>query len=83
MKLVFYQSQEEPGYVGEAIPKRIVISDDPLAFFDVYGDAVFLTRDEVEAYQSEQEKWQGFRIRKGERKKRPWLVLELDSSRRN
>ncbi|MDN7024113.1 DUF365 domain-containing protein [Methanoculleus sp. FWC-SCC1] len=82
MKLVFYQSHEDTGYVGEATIKRIVIADDPLAFFATYGDAVFLTRDEVTAYQSEQEKWQGLRVRKGEAKKRPWLALELEDIRR-
>nr|HRD26455.1 DUF365 domain-containing protein [Methanoculleus sp.] len=32
MKLVFYQSREDTGYVGEATIRRIVINDDPLAF---------------------------------------------------
>lgn len=82
MKLIFYQSHEDTGYVGEAVIKRIVIADDPLSFFDTYGDAVFLTREEVEAYKSEQEKWKGLRVRKGEAKKRPWLALELEEIRR-
>jgi len=82
MKLVFYQSHEDTGYVGEAVIKRIVISDDPLSFFDTYGDSVFLSREEVEAYRSEQEKWKGLRVRKGEAKKRPWLALELETIRR-
>ncbi len=82
MKLVFYQSHEDTGYVGEATIKLIVIFDDPLAFFDTYGDAVFLTRDEVKAYLSEQARWQGLRVRKGDVKKRPWLALELENIRR-
>ncbi len=82
MKLVFYQSHEDTGYVGEATIRRIIIADDPLAFFDTYGDAVFLTRDEVKAYLSEQKKWQGFRVRKGEAKKRPWIALDLENIRR-
>ena len=47
MKLVFYQSREDTGYAGEATIRRIVISDDPIAFFETYGDAVFLTREEA------------------------------------
>jgi hypothetical protein len=82
MKLVFYQSHEDTGYVGEATIRRIVIFDDPLAFFDTCGDAVFLTRDEVKAYVAGQEKRQGVRVRKGEAKKRPWLALELENIRR-
>ena len=50
MKLVFYQSHEDTGYVGEATIKRIVIDDNPLAFFETFGDAVFLTREEAKAY---------------------------------
>ncbi|CVK32041.1 DUF365 domain-containing protein [Methanoculleus bourgensis] len=44
MKLVFYQSHEDTGYVGEATIKRIVINDNPLAFFETFGDAVFLDK---------------------------------------
>ena len=69
-------------YIGEATIKPIIISNDSHAFFETYGDAVFLTRDEVKAYLSEQEKWQGLRVRQGEAKKRPWLVLELEKIRR-
>ena len=78
MKLVFYQSREETGYVGEATIKRIIISDDPLAFFETFGDAVFLTREEVRAYVESQGRWQGVRVRKGEAKKRAWMALELE-----
>jgi len=51
MKLIFYQSHE-------ATIRQIIIAGDPLAFFDTYGDAVFLTRDEAATYRSEQEKWE-------------------------
>ena len=78
MKLVFYQSREDTGYVGEATIRRIVINDNPLAFFETFGDAVFLTRDEVKAYVESQEQWQGIRVRKGEAKKRAWMALELE-----
>ena len=81
MKLVFYQSREDTGYVGEATVRRIVIGDDPLAFFDTFGDAVFLTREEANAYAEGQEQWQGVRVRKGETRKRPWMALELEDIR--
>ncbi|MBA7476170.1 hypothetical protein ES707_11549 [subsurface metagenome] len=82
MKLVFYQSREDTGYVGEARIKRIVIDDDPLAFFETFGDAVFLTRDEARAYVQNQERWQGVRVRKGEARKRAWMALELEDIRK-
>jgi len=78
MRLVFYQSHEETGYVGEATIKRIVIDDDPLAFFETFGDAIFLTREEAEAYVQNQERWQGVRVRKEVPRKRPWMALELE-----
>ena len=79
MKLVFYQSHEDTGYVGEATIKRIVINDNPLAFFETFGDAVFLTKEEAKAYVENQERWQGVRVRKGEGKKRSWMALELEN----
>jgi len=82
MKLVFYQSREDTGYVGEARIRRIVLNDDPLAFFDTFGDAVFLTPEETRAYVESQERWQGSRVRKGEARKRPWMALELQDIRR-
>ncbi|MFY1644637.1 DUF365 domain-containing protein [Methanoculleus bourgensis] len=82
MKLVFYQSREDTGYVGEATIRRIVINDNPLAFFETFGDAVFLTQEEVRAYVENQGRWQGIRVRKGEAKKRAWMALELEDIRR-
>ena len=82
MKLVFYQSHEDTGYVGEATIRRIVINDDPLAFFETFGDAVFLTREEARAYVEGQERWQGVRVRKEKPRKRPWMALELEDIRR-
>ena len=82
MKLVFYQSHEDTGYVGEATIKRIVINEDPLAFFETFGDAVFLTREEAKAYVENQERWQGVRVRKEKPRKRPWMALELEDIRR-
>ncbi len=78
MRLVFYQSHEDTGYVGEATIRRIVIGEDPLAFFETFGDAVFLTREEARAYVENQERWQGVQVRKGEAKKRAWMALELE-----
>jgi len=81
MKLVFYQSHEDTGYAGEATIRRIVIDDNPLAFFEIFGDAVFLTREEAEAYIENQERWQGVRVRKGESRTRNWMALELEDIR--
>lgn len=81
MKLVFYQSHEDTGYAGEAAIKRIVIGEDPLAFFETFGHAVFLTREEAEAYVANQERWQGVRVRKGESRTRNWMALELEDIR--
>ena len=78
MKLVFYQSHDDTGYAGEATIKRIVINDNPLAFFETFGDAVFLTREEAKAYVENQERWQGVRVRKEAPRKRPWMALELE-----
>ena len=82
MKLVFYQSHKDTGYVGEATIKRIVINDDPLAFFETFGDAVFLTQREVRAYAASQERWQRVRVRKEVPRKRPWMALELEDIRK-
>ncbi len=82
MKLLFYQSHEDTGYVGEAAIKRILLAEDPLTFYDTYGDAVFLTRDEMVAYLENQERWKAVRVRKGnENRKRNWMALELEDIR--
>ncbi|WP_211530115.1 DUF365 domain-containing protein [Methanocalculus chunghsingensis] len=82
MRLVFYQSHEDTGYAGEATIRRILIAQDPLTFFDTYGDAVFLTRDEMIAYLGNQERWKAVRVRKGnESRKRDWMALELEDIR--
>jgi len=82
MKLVFYQSHEDTGYVGEAKIKSIELSQDPFRFFEIYGDAIFLTQEEVRTYLEEQEKWKGGRVRKGEGKKKNWIALELKDIRK-
>ncbi len=93
MRLVFYQSHEDTGYAGEAAIKRILITEDPLTFYDTYGDAVFLTRDEMVAYLENQDRWKAVqgrerdkgrdRSRKGsESRKRNWMALELEDIRK-
>lgn len=70
MKFVFYQSREDTGFVGEAKIKDIKLIDDPMEVFEMYGDRVFLTREELRAYVKSQERWG--------RKKKKWLVIELE-----
>jgi hypothetical protein len=74
---VFYQSHENTGYVGEAKITRIELNEDPFSFFDVFGDAIFLTREEVQEYLDVQAKWKVGRVRKGPVKKKNWIALEL------
>lgn len=77
LKLVFYQSHEDTGYVGEATIENVELSEDPLSFFGTYGNAIFLTQEEVKAYFEIQEKWKSVRVKKGERKKKKWIALTL------
>lgn len=78
-KFVFYQSQEDTGYIGEAKIKSITIRDDPLDFFEIFGDRIFLSVDEVKQYIEEIKKWKSFRSRPSDkRKRRPWLAIELE-----
>ena len=81
MKLVFYQSHEDTGFVGEAKIKDIKLIDDPMKVFEMYGDRVFLTKEELEEYVKSQERWKSFRSRGREKKKR-WLDIELESIRK-
>ena len=74
MKFVFYQSREDTGFVGEAKIKDIKLIDDPMKVFEMYGDRVFLTREELRAYVKSQERWG--------RKKKKWLVIELEDVKR-
>ena len=55
-KFIFYQSREDTGYVGEAIIKSITFREDPLAFFKIFGDKIFLTKSEVDQYLEEKNK---------------------------
>jgi len=78
MKFVFYQSHEDTGFVGEAKIKSIQLIDDPMKVFEMYGDRVFLTREELKEYIRSQNRWK----RKKEKKKKKWLVIELEDIRK-
>lgn len=78
LKFIFYQSQKDIGYVGEAIIDQITISEDPLSFFDIYGEDIFLTREELLKYIEDSRKWSR-RRRKGEPRSRKWLAIKLVS----
>jgi hypothetical protein len=74
MKFVFYQSHEDTGFVGEARIKRVVLSENPMQFFETFGDRIFLTKDELREYIKSQERWG----RRESRKKRLWMAIELE-----
>ena len=78
MKFVFYQSRENTGFIGEAKIKNVQLLDDPMKVFEIYGDRVFLTKEELREYIKSQERWG----RKGSKKKRPWMVIELEDIRK-
>jgi len=78
MKFVFYQSHEDTGFVGEAKIKEIKLIDDPMKVFEMYGNRVFLTKEELKEYVKSQERWG----RKKEKKKKKWLVIELKNIRK-
>lgn len=77
MKFVFYQSREDTGFVGEAKIKEIKLINNPMKVFELYGDRVFLTREELREYVKSQGRWK----RKGKTKKK-WLVIELEDVRK-
>jgi hypothetical protein len=79
MKFVFYQSHEDTGFVGEAKIKRIILSENPVQFFNTFGDRIFLTKNELKEYIKSQERWkQGWKSR-GQQKKKLWMAIELES----
>ncbi len=71
MKLVFYQSREDTGYVGEAKIKKIFITKNPLDIYQTYGDRIFLTKDEFKDYIKSQERWGG-------KKRKKWMAIEIE-----
>jgi len=56
MKFVFYQSREGAGFVGEAKIKRILLAEDPMRFYETFGDRIFLTKKELKEYINSQER---------------------------
>jgi len=80
MKFIFYQSHEDTGYVGEAIIKKTVILEDPFSFFKIYGDDIYLTKEELENYFEAKKTWTvTSKRRKSKPRKRRWIAIELDS----
>ncbi|WP_456329938.1 DUF365 domain-containing protein [Archaeoglobus sp.] len=77
MKFVFYQSHEDTGFVGEAKIKRVILSENPMQFFETYGDRIFLTKEELKEYIKSQEKWGH-----GKKKKKLWMAIELEDVKR-
>lgn len=64
MKLVLYQTGQNPGCVGEGTIERILISEDPHSFIQTYGEALLFTESELNDYIQN-------------RKKTAWLAIEL------
>lgn len=80
MKFVFYQSHEDTGYTGEATIKRIILLDDPMKFFETYGNRIFLTKDELKSYvKTTQERWQSGWKSRGRKQKKQWMAIELEN----
>jgi len=77
MKFVFYQSREDTGFVGEAKIKRILLSENPMQFFDTFGNKIFLTKEELKEYIKSQERWKSVKSR-GKEKKKLWMAIELE-----
>jgi hypothetical protein len=85
MKFVFYQSQEDTGYIGDAIIKKIEVSEDPYIFFDIFGNNIYLNKQELENYIKATEKWRlahskrKSRSRRNSRPRSKWIAIELCS----
>ena len=78
-KFLFYQTREDTGYAGEAIIKSITLRDDPLDFFEIFGDKIFLSKEEVKQYIQENKKWKSAKNRSFQKTKtRLWLAIELE-----
>ena len=80
MRFVFYQSHEDTGCVGEAVIKQITIVDDPFYFYKIYGDKIFLTKEELKKYIEDIKKWRENRRRRRVKPRlRKWIAIELES----
>jgi hypothetical protein len=82
MRFIFYQSREETGFVGEGRIKSLAMANDPLEFFEKYGDKIFLSEDEIKEYKKSTQKWKMTRRRKSDRPKRKWMAIELEDIQR-
>jgi hypothetical protein len=79
MKFIFYQSREDTGFVGEAKIKRVVLVENPIKLFGLYGDRIFLTQDELKEYIKSQERWKSAWKSRGVKKEKMWMAIELES----
>jgi len=78
-KFIFYQSQQDVGYFGEAIIKTIELHDNPLVFFDIFGEQIFLKKSEVKEYIDQRKKWTTSKDRSIQKRgKKPWMAIELE-----
>ncbi|MEM0215158.1 MAG: DUF365 domain-containing protein [Archaeoglobaceae archaeon] len=73
MRFVIYQSHEDTGFIGEGKIKQIFFADDPMKFYSVFGDKIFLSREEMKEYVKSQERWG----RSGRKKK--WMAIEIEN----
>lgn len=90
MKFVFYQSKEDTGFIGEAKIENFVLADNPLSFYEIYDDSIFITKTELKGYLDNQKKRNKFYIKakkpRGKEKLdrrdaqyRKWVAIQLDS----
>lgn len=80
MRFVFYQSRKDTGYVGEATIKQISVSENPISFFKIYGDDIFLTKAELEVYIEGIKKWKtSNKKNKYKPRNSRWIAIKLES----
>lgn len=80
MKFVFYQSRQDQGYYGEGRIKEILFAENPFDFFNKFDDKLFLTKEELENYYANQDRWKVIRVRKDRPKsKKKWIAIELQA----
>lgn len=82
IKFIFYQSHEDTGFVGEAIIKEVTLSEDPVSFYGIYGDKVFLTIAELNKYIETIRKWKSGSMKKNKKPREgKWIAIELEHIR--
>jgi len=77
MNFVSYRSHEDTGFVGEAKIKIILLQEDPVKFFEIYGNGIFLTKEELKDYIKFQERWGH-----GKKKRKLWMDIEFEDVRK-